>query len=135
MSISPLCGFTLAGLKREEKPLSERGTQGGFAAHLQLPVCACIRALVNSSLDKRGSPKDRNNEFPGLAAPEQPSLAEISVVARCHTHVPHRLPEKYRRPLLWESLPSYLANPADVCGHEALVTMQRAEGQTLFIMG
>lgn len=57
-------------------------------AHLQLPVCACIHALIMASLDNRGCPQDRNSEFPGLAAPGQPSLAEISVVARCHTHVP-----------------------------------------------
>lgn len=60
------------------KSLPEGGTQQDFVPHLQLQLGLCIHAPVMASLDHGGSPQDRNSEFPGLAAPEQPSLAEIS---------------------------------------------------------
>lgn len=60
------------------KSLPEGGTQEDFVAHLQLLLGLCIHAPVMASLDHGGSPQDRNSEFPGLAALEQPSLAEIS---------------------------------------------------------
>lgn len=60
------------------KSLPEGGTQEDSVAHLQLLLGLCIHAPVMASPDHGGSPQNRNCEFPGLAAPEQPSLAEIS---------------------------------------------------------